>query len=351
MNLGTNLNSSRGFTKEYYKILSKEYPEFLNDYINTPEMQRIGKSSVSCGCNYTNLYNFRFLYSNLDHSIAVALIVWNFTKDKKATLAGLFHDIATPSFKHCIDFMNGDHEKQESTEDKTREIIANSKEIMELLIRDNIKLEEVEEYKIYPVADNDTPRLSADRLEYTFANGVFWEPVWNMEELSIIYQDLIVSKNEEGIDELAFKTIEIAELFIERASRLWPLLINNTDKITMQFIADTCKQMNTQGFITLENLYNLSEIEIVNKIINCPNKSIATNFINFVNSTVVYDSDELISNKYCKSIKSKRRYINPLVMSGNESKRISDVSEKSNKLINKYLAWKTPKYGYLDFDI
>ena len=69
----------------------------------------------------------RFFYSNLEHSIGVALIVWNFTKDKKQTLAGLFHDISTPVFKHCIDFLNGDYETQESTEELTTYMIKNSK--------------------------------------------------------------------------------------------------------------------------------------------------------------------------------------------------------------------------------
>ena len=49
--------------------------------------------------------------------------------------------------------MNG-----ESTEELTKEIISESKEIMALLNRDNIKVEEVSDYHIYPIADNDTPR-------------------------------------------------------------------------------------------------------------------------------------------------------------------------------------------------
>ena len=50
-------------------------------------MQRIGKIGYGCGTDYTKIFNNKFLYSNLEHSIAVALIVWNFTKDKKQTLA------------------------------------------------------------------------------------------------------------------------------------------------------------------------------------------------------------------------------------------------------------------------
>ena len=69
-------------------------PEFLLDYINTPEMQKQAGISVSCGTIYSKMYN-QMWYSSLDHSVAVALIIWNFTHDKKQTLSGLFHDIAT----------------------------------------------------------------------------------------------------------------------------------------------------------------------------------------------------------------------------------------------------------------
>ena len=68
--------------KSYYKILSEDFPDFLNEYINTPEMLKQAKISVSCGTIYSKMYN-QMWYSSLDHSIAVALIIWHFTKDKK----------------------------------------------------------------------------------------------------------------------------------------------------------------------------------------------------------------------------------------------------------------------------
>ena len=85
-------------------------------------MQKQAGISVSCGTYYSKMYN-QMWYSSLDHSIAVALIIWHFTHDKKQTLSGLFHDIATPVFKHCIDFLNGDYMRQESTENLTTKII------------------------------------------------------------------------------------------------------------------------------------------------------------------------------------------------------------------------------------
>ena len=43
-------------------------------------------------------------YSILEHSVGVALITWHFTRDKKQTLAALFHDISSPAFKHWPNF-------------------------------------------------------------------------------------------------------------------------------------------------------------------------------------------------------------------------------------------------------
>ena len=136
--LHNNLNDLR---KKYFEVLSPTFPEWLLDYIDTEEMARLSGISMLCGTDYSKCFDVRYWYSNLDHSVAVALIIWNFTHDKKQTLSGLFHDIATPVFKHCVDFLNGDYMTQESTEDLTTKIISESIEIMNLLKRDiTIKL-------------------------------------------------------------------------------------------------------------------------------------------------------------------------------------------------------------------
>lgn len=142
--------------KEYFKILSPIFPEWLLDYINTPEMRRLNSISMFCGADYSKCFDVKYFHSTLNHSVGVALIIWNFTHDKKQTIAGLFHDIATPAFKHCIDFMNGDSQWQESTEARTKEIIENSNEIMSLLNRDKIKIDYYFLYKKFNMTNNLT---------------------------------------------------------------------------------------------------------------------------------------------------------------------------------------------------
>ncbi len=333
--------------KEYLKILSNEIPDFLNDYINTPQMQKLAGISVSCGTYYTKLFDKMVWYSSLDHSIAVSLIVWNFTKDKKQTIAGLFHDIATPVFKHSIDFMNGDYKKQESTEELTTQIISESKEIMSLLKRDGIKIEEVDNYHIYPIADNDTPMLSADRLEYTLSNGLdVCKNIWNLEEVKEIYENIEIQKNEQGIEELGFKDIKIAEKFVKGMRILSNSYIDNKTKFSMQFLADIMKIMSSQNLITKKDLYELSEKEVIERIENCDYAEISQKFDMWKNAHEIKESDEKVKDKYCVSIDAKIRYINPLV----NGIRISEISEVAKEEIQKALEFKTKKYAYLDFD-
>ncbi|MBQ3409174.1 MAG: hypothetical protein IJH12_08240 [Clostridia bacterium] len=339
--------------KEYFSILSPEFPEWMNDYINTPELQRIHKISMSCGTDYTKIFNVRYWYSNLDHSIGVALIVWNFTKDKKQTLSGLFHDIATPTFKHCIDFMNGDSEHQESTEERTEQIIRNSKEIMALLNRDNINVEEVSDYHIYPIADNDTPQLSADRFEYNFSSGLVLHRVWDLDSIREIYNNVTILKNENGIVELGFKDPAICEKYINVVSNLWPTWICDEDRTVMQFIADIVKSMNVKGFISIDDLYEKSEKEIIDKILNCKDSYISDAFKKFQVSSTIKTSNQPFTDTYCTSVKTKKRFVNPLALQGETPRRIYDISDSAKTNIDKYHEMfdsKLSKYIGLDFD-
>lgn len=356
----TNEQSLNGNLEKYYSILSEEFPEFLNSYINTPEMQKQGKISVSCGNIYSKLFEQEW-YSSLDHSIAVALIIWHFTKDKKQTLSGLFHDISTPVFKHTIDFLNKDYEKQESTEELTKKIIMQSNEIMSLLKKDKIDINEVYNYHIYPIADNDTPRLSSDRLEYTFSNGLgAIEKLWSLNEVKEIYDDIEIQENEEQVPELGFKNVEIAEKFVHTMSILSSMYNRDKTVYSMQFLADIIKEMADKKIISANDLYKLTEKEIIEKIENCTEKAMFYNekehtektisevFEEWKKATEICTSEEEPKNRYYVSVKKvKIRYINPLVKNAKGYKRIFEISESAKGDIQKALNHKNSKYIYI----
>lgn len=334
---------------EYFHILSNDIPDFIYEYIEAPEMKRLSKISIVCGTDHTKIFDNKMFYSRLEHSIGVALIIWNFTKDKKQALAGLFHDIANPAFSHCIDFFHGDYENQESTEERTTEIIENSEYIMNLLRRDNISLEEIKDYKIYPIADNDTPRLSSDRLEYTMSNGLAVKDIFKIEELREIYKDLVILKNEDGIDEIGFRNPQIAEYFVDKIKELWEFWISDKDRFVMQCIADILKMMVDKKIITEEDFYNFGEREILDIGLNSNDIKVKNAIKNFQEATKVYTSEEVPKDVYYINLKSKRRYINPLTMVNGVTIRIADVSYKVRKNIEDFFDYDMTKYIYSDF--
>ena len=328
---------------DYFNVLEPNFPEWLNDYIETKELLKQRYISVTCGKIYSNLFEIDFFFSSLDHSVAVALIVWHFTHDKKQTLSGLFHDIATPVFKHCVDFLNGDYMTQESTEDLTSKIISSSKEIMDLLKRDNIKLEEVDDYHIYPVADNDTPKLSADRLEYSLSNALLTNKLLNIDEIKKIYNDVILDKDEDGTLELSFKSKDTALEFVKITSKLSIIYRDDRTRYSMQLLADIIKKLNEDRLITKEDLYNMKESEVIEIIENSKYKDIFNIWKNAKNIKV---SKEKPENVYFVHHGAKIRYIDPLV----NKKRISSISEEAKEEIDKNLSYDMNNYVYLDFN-
>ena len=338
MNYLDNLDNK---TKDYFDVLEPNFPEWLIEYINTEEMLKQQYISITCGTIYSDLFESDYFFSSLDHSVAVALIVWHFTHDKKQTLSGLFHDIATPVFKHCVDFLDGDNMTQESTEELTNKIISNSKEIMNLLKRDNILLEEVDDYHKYPIADNDTPKLSADRLEYSLSNALLTYKLMNLDEIREIYDDIEVQKDENNVDELSFKTKSIARKFVKVTSRLSVIYREDRTRYSMQFLADIMKRLNEEKKVTREDLYKLKESDIIEMIEKSDYKDM---YKIWSKTKKVKVSNTEPQNVYYVRHGAKIRYINPLV----NGKRIYDICKIAKKMIDKNLAYDMDKYVYID---
>jgi len=327
---------------EYFKVLEPEFPEWLLEYINTEVLLKQQYISVSCGTIYSKLFDYDYFYSSLDHSIAVALICWHFTQDKKTTLSGLFHDIATPVFKHCVDFLNGDYMVQETTEDLTTNLIMGSKQIMDLLKRDKIDISEVDNYHIYPIADNDIPKLSSDRLEYSFINGMVNYHLINLEDVSRFYNDLSIQKNQDGVQEIGFKTKRIARDFVKLTSKLSIIYRQDKNKYSMQLLADILKGLSEDGLVKKADLYEMKENEVIEIIKSSKYSRI---YHIWENAKRVKKSKRKPKGVYFVKQKIKIRYIDPLL----NGKRISKVCKIAHKMIQRNLNAKMDNYIYLNF--
>jgi len=327
-------------------IYSEEIPAFLYEIADSPQMQRIRDVGMNCGCEYTSFPMFARLepYSRFIHSMGVGAIVWNFTRDPKQAIAGLLHDVASPAFAHVIDFMKGDYLKQESTEERTAGIISSSAQICEVLAMLGVSIGQVSDYHLYPVADNDTPRLSADRLEYTMGNILNYR-FGTLEDVARYYGNLVVSENEDGVEELCFADGEIAEEFAFKALECGKIYVCDADRYSMQYLSDIVKSAISRGLFTEDLLYT-TEKKVIDAIASDETgKSDWDRFARLgkvvrMEGTPLKGGDETGYPVY--RISAKKRYIDPYVRGMG---RVSDLFERFGKAAGEF------KSDSFDYDL
>ena len=294
---------------EYLKMLEYEkMPDILIKYLSSPCLLRLKNVGYFCGMDYASkkIYEFDERISRYDHSLTVALITWMFTKDIKATLAGLFHDISTPCFSHVIDYMNNDHEKQESTEEKTEEIIKSDKYLLKCLEKDDILVEDIIKFKKYSIVDIDRPMLCADRLDGLILTGLYWTKSITINDVRKIIDDLILCKNEKNSDEIGFKSYQIAKLCLDTNVIIDKYCHSNEDNYMMELLAKITKRAIDLNVINYEDLFLLDEEYLFDIFENIDDVELINNLYMFRNINLC-EIDEL-DMPYVKI-----RDLNPLV--------------------------------------
>ena len=343
--------------ERYQKILCPEFPQFLKKYLSLKILERLKGIGLLCGTDWTPLFHNRFYYSRYDHSLNCALIVWNWTRDKKLALAALLHDVSTPAFSHVIDFKNGDALTQESTEDKNAAMIRADSELAAALAQDGLAASDVDDYHKYSICDNEVPQLSADRLEYMFPSGAALEGWFSLRAIKRFYGDLVLAKDENGRDEFAFKTKKIALEYFKRILKIGYFLQRNKDKIAMELMARVVDAAIKCGALAEEELWQLSEREIIERWDGMLEaRETSDDFLRLYKTyrtmKKVRGAASPLPGHFCVQLAVKRRWINPLVaqsdasqQSAEAARRICDISARAKKAAQKFLDWNDTPYA------
>lgn len=329
---------------QYLEIfIDKEYPRFIDKYLETRTLKRLKHVSQFCGCDYTKLYSVLFEYMRFDHSLVVAHMVWHFTHDKESTIAALLHDVGTPCFAHCIDFYFKDFIKQSSSEKNITDMIKDDDELLNCLKMDGLSLDDFRDLTRFPILENSSPRLCADRLDGVLHTCYIWLHTHSLEEIKEVYEDMAVLKNEEGILEIGFKTLQVAMKFVDMVHRYSVELQSNTGKYVMNFVSNIVSLSIKRGLLSLDDLYSSKEEELCALFEkNYPS------WRSFQNASTLVRTDVLPEDRFFVSLEVKKRTTVPLVVMPGGAKRVTEVSACARKKYNEIENYRDSEYAYVD---
>ena len=285
-------------------------PDWLEPFLEAPSLQRLKHVGMNCGCEYTSFPLFHALrpYSRFDHSLGVAKIIYHFTEDPAQSLSGLFHDIATPVFAHVVDFLHGDYLTQESTEQDTEKRIREDPVIDQLLQDMHLDVQAVSDAMRYPAADLPSPRLCADRLEYTIGNSLnygFATP----DAITHLYDDLRFSALPDGSMEIMFQGEMEARLFGYLALRCGQIYVSDPDRYAMQVLSELLADALKEGVLQPGDLMR-TEPEVIARL---RSSGLSGRWEEFCALSRILRAERPRLDGPWRRVSAKRRYIDPYI--------------------------------------
>jgi len=333
---------------EKYNNLNKQNSnDILDKYFETKTLQRLKGKGLFCGMDYVGIDSLRpnEYYSRYDHSKNVAYTAWKLSEDLKIALTGAFHDVGSLSFAHVNSFKKGDSLLQESDELNIKDVLAQDKELLDYLHDDGISIDDVVSAKKYPLIDKKIPALCLDRVDGILATCLFWAKTHSFKEIESLYNMLTYFENLNGMcfdtsnerlrnfnGEIVLSEYSEAEYedFFKAIKTYSKLLLTKEDRYLMEILGLTLNYYEEIGLITEKDLFELSEQEIIFKILDSKYSAVLKDVLSLKQVSYATNNDHGLTIVS----KPKIRQANPLCLGQMEVCEIDSISGDFYKELN-----------------
>ncbi|MEM5794388.1 MAG: HD domain-containing protein [Candidatus Aenigmatarchaeota archaeon] len=296
-------------------------PELLNSK-PLQRLKRITQAGYVIFLDSTHPYA-KFKVTRYEHSIGVYALLKKIGASKLEQVAGLLHDISVPVFAHCIDFLYGKELEQDFHESFHEKILLSS-EIPSILKKYKMSPEEILERR-FTLLDNELPDICADRIDYSLRDAVCCLGLKKSTARSIV-DSLTINKGE-----IIFSNLEAAKQFGEVFLEMGELYCNPLQATLFKLVSEIVRLGLEANILKEEDLF-LEEPVVYNKLVKANDRRINNLLKVISNLKVVEDPKD-----YDFYLKSKVRYVDPKVLFGKGTKRVSELDDKFKQKIRDFI--------------
>lgn len=281
------------------------------DLINSELFQRLKKINQF---GLPNKYYHKVGFSRYEHSIGVYILLDKLGATEEEKISGLLHDISHTAFSHLVDWVIGDVEN-ENYQDNRHHTVLESKEISDILQKYGYSSERVANESIFPLLEQDLPRLCADRIDYSLREG-------DAKLSEIVLNSLRV------VDcRIVFTNVDIALLFSKQFLFLQANHWGGYEAVTRYNIfSELLKETLDNKDININDLMKTDDF-VIEKIENADSEEYKEIL------TVLQKKDLSFLNKSNTPLKKKFRYVDPEILIDGNIKLLSEINiEFKNEL-------------------
>ena len=325
---------------EKYSELNKENStNVIDKYFETDTLKRLKGKGLFCGMDFVSIESLKpnEYYSRFDHSRNIAYTAWKLSGDLPTTLAGAFHDVGSLSFAHVNSFKKNEGLTQENDELSVESVIKKDEKLLSMLEEDGIKLEDVINAKRYPLIDKSIPALCLDRVDGILATCLFFAKTHSFKQIKNLYYMLEYIDSLGGVSfnpnnerfkdfngEICISEHYNAEFedFFKAINAYSSILLSKEDRFMMEILGLTLRYYEDIKLISEQDLFNLSEQEIINKIMDSNYSHVLKDILSIEKVRYANPSDDGI----ILLTKPKIRQANPLCRSVNYISEIYGIS-------------------------
>ncbi len=264
-------------------------------------------------------------YSRFEHSVGVMSLLKKIGGDLEEQVAGLLHDVSHTAFSHVFDWIGGGSEN-EDYQDKTHKDFILKSGVVQILKKYGLDPLKISEIKNFGLLEREIPDLCADRMDYTFRD-YFWENPLAIQD----YLSKLINFN----GSIVFTDLKIAEAFARNYLKCQTEHWGGYEAVGRYYYFSQIFQKALDKKILLLDDFYQNDNFIIKKIYDSKNRDL----INILEKLRKKPLEKLNLGEK-RVLKKKFRYVDPKILENGKIFTLSSISSEfknfleDQKLVN-----------------